>query len=169
MQFSSTAAYLLLVACCLQACCTLCEGRTPGTSSPPPEQGACPCQLTVLCFCAVSTLKAFLCARQYTNASTDFGPTFSACLQVECASKLEVSHALCAELYLLGFLQSSSQAELGFCVVLHAGDQLQCPPSNLLSPRKFLSSQLPTQSDFEFNCSVLEDASQIAHCGNCCQ
>ena len=87
---------------------------------------------------------------------------FSTCLQVECASKLEVSRALCAQLYLLGFLQNSSQAELG-ALVWHAGGQLQCPPPNLLSARKFLSSQLPTESKFECNCPVLQDASQTAH------
>ena len=72
------------------------------------------------------------------DTSTDFALTVSACLQVEYA-KLEVSRALCAQLHLLGFMQRSAQAELGFCIVWHAvGGQLQCPPPSLLPPRKVL-------------------------------
>ena len=67
------------------------------------------------------------------------------------------SHALCSAA-LFARLHSSVQADLGFGDVWHAVEgQLQCPPPNLLSPRKFLylSSWLPTES--KSDCPVLED------------
>ena len=122
MHFRSTAACLLLFLCCLQACCPLCEARaagSAGSSPPPPEEGAVPLKLcNSLCSvpCTVSKLNASVCtvyARQLTDASMDFGPTFSACLQMECVNELKVSLALCVQLYVLSFMQSSAQAELG--------------------------------------------------------
>ena len=70
----------------------------------------------------------------YTDTSMDFGPTFSACLQVEYVNHLKVSRALCAQLYLLGFMQSSAQAELGsvlFGMQLASCSARPQPPSHM--------------------------------------
>ena len=42
-MLSNTAACLLLVAFCLQACCHLCDARAADTSPPPSARGACHC------------------------------------------------------------------------------------------------------------------------------
>ena len=63
--------------------------------------------------CSVSwcyvQVECFVYARQFIDASRGFGPIFFACLQVGCANEMEVICTLCAQLYLLGFLQTSGQ------------------------------------------------------------
>ena len=102
-------------------------------------------------------------AFECSHRSTDFGPTFSVCLQMECASKLEVSCALCAQLCLLGFLQSSSQAELGAVLF---GMQVTSCSARLLTCVVHVSS-CPSSGQHSSNLTaqlspVLQDASQIA-------